>query len=482
MALRAHALRRKVVHVQEGCVYRRVFVHAATIAGNAIIGDEYHASQRRLRVAGGDVPMSAIVKSPGIPASYESVDWSPEGLPTDPHEIMNSIVDPSRRGELYPLYAQLRRVAPVHRCKPELFHGAWILTRFGETDEFLKNPRVVNDPAVVEEAFNHGDGSFTDVMRNVLIWQHPEPHQRVRNLVKSAFTPRAMARWRPIAEMVTNELCDRFAHDGHAELVDQFNYELPFNVIAHVLGIPEADFPTIKALSWDFARAGEKFVTPDVARRGDDAARGLVAYFTELADVRKSALGEDLLSSLLVAEADGEILTHTELVANVILLLQAGHETTQDLLGNAQVALFRHPDQLQLLREQPAFTKNAVEEFLRYDASVQISHRVALDGARIGDVDVPPNGMVYVLNGAVNRDPDTFVDPDRLDITRPLTHHLAFSFGAYYCIGAALARTEMAVGIRTLVDRFPHLRPATDGFEWRDTLQLRGPQTLQVTW
>jgi pimeloyl-[acyl-carrier protein] synthase len=426
--------------------------------------------------------MSATVKAPGIRAGFESVDWSPAGLPTDPHEIMDWIIDPNRRGELYPLYAQLRRVAPVHQCRPELFHGAHMISRFADADVLLRNPRVVNDPAVIDEAFTHGDGSWTDVMRNVLIWQLPEPHQRVRNLIKSAFTPRAMARWRPIAEMVVADLVNSFADDGHAELVDQYNYEIPFNVIAHVLGIPEEDFPKIKAWAWDFARAGEKFLTPEVSARGDEAARGLVSYFGELAEVRRGDLGEDLLSSLLVAEADGETLTHTELVANLILLLQAGHETTQDLLGNAQVGLFRHPDQLALLREQPDLTKNAVEEFLRYDASVQISHRVVLDGVRVEGTEIPEHGMIYVLNGAVNRDPERFVDPDRLDITRELTHHLAFSFGAYYCIGAALARLEMAVGMRALLDRFPSLRPATDHFEWRNTLQLRGPQSLHVEW
>jgi cytochrome P450 len=426
--------------------------------------------------------MAATVKAPGIPATFGPVDWQPAGLPTDPHEIMDAIVDPTRRGELYPLYAQLRRVAPLHQCRPELFHGAWIISRFADADTMLKNPRVVNDPAVIDEAFTHGDGSWTDVMRNVLIWQHPEPHQRVRNLVKSAFTPRAMARWRPIAEMVVTDLLDGFAPDGHAELVDQFNYEIPFNVIAHVLGIPEDDFPKIKAWAWDFARAGEKFLTDEVSRRGDAAARALVEYFGALADERRRNLGDDLLSSLLVAEDDGDQLTHTELIANLILLLQAGHETTQDLLGNAQVALFRHPDQLQLLKDDPSLTKNAVEEFLRYDASVQISHRVVLDGLRVGHLEVPAHSMVYVLNGAVNRDPERFVEPDRLDLRRELTHHLAFSFGAYYCIGAALARLEMAVGIRALLDRFPTLRPATDSFEWRNTLQLRGPQSLEVVW
>jgi cytochrome P450 len=426
--------------------------------------------------------MTSATKAPGIPASFEPVDWNPPGLPTDPGEVVEWIADPARRGELYPLYHQLRRVAPVYRNRPEVFHGAWTFTRFAETDVVFRNPRAVNDPQVVDEAFSNGDGAFTRVMRNVMVWQHPEPHQRVRNLVKAAFTPRAIARWRPIAERVSNELCDRMAADGGAELVEQYNYELPFNVIAHILGIPEADFPRIKALAWDFARAGEKTVTADVARRGDDAARAFEAYFGELAEQRSAAPGEDLLSSLLEAEADGERLTRTELVANCILLLQAGHETTQDLLGNAQVGLFRNPDQLALLQREPELTKNAVEEFLRYDGSVQINHRVVLDGMTIGDADIAPHDMVYIFLGAINRDPSRFSDPDRLDITRELTHHLAFSFGAYYCLGNQLARTEIAVGTRTLVDRFPGLRPASDGFEWRDTLQLRGPQRLEVVW
>jgi pimeloyl-[acyl-carrier protein] synthase len=426
--------------------------------------------------------MASAIKAPGIPASFEPVDWNPPGLPTDADEIVGHLVDPARRGELYPLYHQLRRVAPVHRNRPELFHGAHAFTAFAETDEIFKNPRVVNDPQVVEEAFTHGDGTFTGVMRDVMLWQQPEPHQRVRNLVKSAFTPRAIARWRPIAEQVASDLCDRIEAHGHAELVEQFNYELPFNVIAKILGIPDDDFPVIRQLAWDFARAGEKSVSPEVSARGDAAAKAFLEYFAELAETRRRAPTDDLLSSLLAAEAEGTKLSHTELIANCILLLQAGHETTQDLLGNAQVALLRHPDQLALLREKPELMKNAVEEFLRYDASVQINHRVILDGMTIGAVEIPPGGMVYIFLGAVNRDPARYDDPDRLDITRDVTHHLAFSFGAYYCIGAALARAEVAVGIDTLLTRFPDLRPTDGTFEWRNTLQLRGPQRLDVTW
>jgi cytochrome P450 len=424
----------------------------------------------------------ATVKAPGIPASLEPVDWHPEGLPDDPEEIVAWIVDRDRRGELYPLYRRLREVAPIYRSGPATFHGAWTVTRFADADELFRDARVANDPDVVASAFANGDGSFQQVMADVMIWQEPEPHQRVRSLVKSAFTPAAIARWRPIAEAVAHELCDAIEADGRADLVEQFNYELPFRVIARILGIPDDDFPRIKALAWDFARAGEQRVAPELARRGDEAARAFLAYFGELAEERRSAPGDDLLSALLAAEADGAQLSHTELVANCILLLQAGHETTQDLLGNAQVALFRHPDQLALLREHPEITKHAVEELLRYDGSVQINHRVALDGVVVADHDIPRRSMVYVFLGAVNRDPERYPEPDRLDLTRELTHHLAFSFGAYYCLGNALARTEIAVGLRTLLDRFPGLRPATGTFEWRDTTTLRGPQRLDVAW
>ena len=426
--------------------------------------------------------MQGVARDAGIPASFEPVDWNPKGLPDDPHEIVDWLLDPAKRGELYPLYHQLRRVAPIHENRPAVLHGGWTFARFADADELFRNPQVVNDPAVIDEAFTHGDGAFTDVMRNAMIWQKPEAHARIRNLVRTAFTPRAIARFRPIAARVARELCDRVAGDGGMELVEQFNYELPFNVIAHILGIPEQDFPLVKRNAWDFARAGERVVSDEVARRGDDAARALSAYFTGLVEARRRAPGEDLLSSLIAADAQGERLSHAELIANCILLLQAGHETTQDLLGNAQVALFRNPGQLRLLRANPGLTASAVEEFLRYDGSVQVNHRVLLEDTRLGGVTVPRGSMVYVFLGAVNRDPARFPDPDRLDVTRDISHHLAFSFGSYYCLGASLARTETSVEIRTLLDRFPGLRPAGDGFEWRNTLLLRGPQRLEVAW
>ena len=157
--------------------------------------------------------MTSVTKEPGIPATFEPVDWNPPGLPTDPDEIVNRILDPRTRGELYPLYHQLRRVAPVFKSGPHTMHGAWIFSRFAEIDALFRNPRVVNDPKVLESAFNHGDGSFRSVMRGALSCQPIEPHRRMRDLIMSAFTPRAMDRWRPIANQVAHELCDRIAGD-----------------------------------------------------------------------------------------------------------------------------------------------------------------------------------------------------------------------------------------------------------------------------
>jgi len=249
-----------------------------------------------------------------------------------------------------------------------------------------------------------------------------------------------------------------------------------------VLGIPEGDFPRIKAWGMGLRTAGEKTVTPEVSARGDEAARGLTAYFSELAEARRADLRDDLLSSLLVAESDGDTLTRTELVANLVLLLQAGHETTQDLLGNAQVALFRHPDQLTLLRERPELTKNAVEEFLRYDASVQISHRVVLDGTRLDGVEIPERAMVYTLKRG--RQPRSRPVPR----ARPPQHR-----SGYPSPPGVLLRRVLLPGGRSRAPRdsrrssgldrpVPHPAAGDRVVRVRDTLQLRGPQALAVAW
>jgi cytochrome P450 len=419
----------------------------------------------------------------GVSGRFES-EGAPAELPSDPDEIMTCLFDAERRGELYPLYHQLREIAPVHRSLHPSLRNVWIITRFGDALELYRNPRVVSDPAVVEH-FNHGGecGPFYRMLKEMMLFLESEQHAHVRRIVMKAFTPRAIERVRPVTEEYAQRLLDELAPDHEMDLVSQFAYPLPFRVIAFILGVPEADFAEIERYAYDFARGSELAVeVNDRSRRADDAALGLGDYFTRLIDARRQDSRDDIISALIAAEDDGRYLSREQLVATVVLLMQAGHETTTDSLGNAMVALFRHPGQLERLRREPELTKNAVEELVRFDPTNQMNNRLLLEDVRLGDVHLSAGDHAAIVIGAANRDPARFAEPDRLDLSRPLPLHLAFAFGAYYCVGNALARVELQVALRALVDRLPGLRPGGDTFEWRNTLRNRGPQRVPLAW
>jgi cytochrome P450 len=421
--------------------------------------------------------------SPGIVASYlpaESLDARSE----DPETVIDAILDSSRRGELYPLYRRLRELAPVHHTTNERLHRTWVVTSFDESMAVFRSAHAVNDPATAE-IFNNGGsgGAFYQTMRGMMVFLESGDHDRLRRLVIPSFTPRSIERLRPLTQKIADDLVDAVVADREMELVSQFAYPLPIKVIANILGVPESDHPLIEALAWDFARAGDlAALTPEIVRRGDDAAAGFADYFGRMVEIRRTNPGDDVLSALAGAESDGDRLTGNEIVATAVLLMQAGHETTADLVGNAMVALFRHPDQLRLLQSDPQITKIAVEEFLRYDGSVQLNHRLLTEDMQVGPDKVQAGEVVAIFLGAANRDPARFPDPDRLDLTRAPAPHIAFSYGAYYCVGASLARTETQVALRTLLDRLPAIHPAADTFQWRNTLTLRGPHELTVAW
>jgi cytochrome P450 len=405
-------------------------------------------------------------------------------IPDDPEEIVACIFDPSRRGELYPLYHALRAVAPVHRTAHPALRDVWMISRFDDVFALYRDPEAVSDPATAEH-FNHGGacGPFYQLMKEMMLFLESARHARVRRLVVGAFTPRSIATVRPITQAFTDDLLDGIVDQREMDVVQEFAYLLPIRVISHLLGVPEADFPKIQRYAYDLARGSEP--SPEVTERterADAAALGFADYFEHLIDARRLDLRDDVLSALIAAEDDGQRLSHQEVVANCVLLLQAGHETTTDALGNALIALFRQPDQLVQLRDDPTLTENAVEELLRYDSTNQFNSRLLLHDVALGDARIPAGDQVALLIGAANRDPAQFPEPDRLQIERPTPQHVAFGFGAYYCIGHALARTELQVALRTLFDRLPGLRPASDTFEWRTTLRNRGPAELRVAW
>jgi hypothetical protein len=362
--------------------------------------------------------------------------------------------------------------------------GVWLVTRFADAMAIYRNPRAVSDPATAEH-FNHAgaSGPFYQLLKQAMLFLESEDHARVRRIVVKAFTPRSIARVRPITERIAGELVDRVGPQGEMDVVTEFAYPLPIKVIARLLAVPEGDFPEIERSARDFARGSEfSAVENDRTRRADAAALGFREYFEHLIAKRRLALGDDILSALIAAEDDGAHLSHDEVIATSVLLLQAGHETTTDALGNALVALFRHPDQLAALRRDPTMTRNAVEELLRYDSTNQLNNRLLLDDVSLGGARLGAGDHVAVLIGAANRDPAQFPEPDRLQLDRPTPQHVAFAFGAYHCVGSALARTELDVALRTLLDRLPDLHPATGAFTWRDTLRNRGPQELRVAW
>jgi cytochrome P450 len=268
------------------------------------------------------------------------------------------------------------------------------------------------------------------------------------------------------------------------DLIADFAYRLPVTVICEMLGIPREDHEMFLA----GARTGGRLLDPVPLTRAelDEANAGNLAqaeYFHSLFDLRRREPGDDLTSQLVQAEEEGSKLSNEELTANIILLFGAGHETTVNLIGNGLLALFQNPDQLALLRSNPALTPNAVEEFLRYDSSVQLTGRVALADVELGPASVPRGEGVLCLLGAGNRDPEVYAEPDRLDIRRKNVRPLSFGGGIHFCLGAQLARIEAEVAIATLLRRFPALAlDDPDHPDWRPTFVLRGLNRLPAHW
>jgi hypothetical protein len=323
----------------------------------------------------------------------------------------------------------------------------------------------------------------SDMLGRQMLFSDPPDHTRLRSLAARAFTPRVVQRMRERIEQIALELLDAKRGAPVVDLVHDYAVWLPLLVIAEMLGVPTKDRARFKVWSDDLALfiGGSTRPLPVVLAR---AARGvfhLQRYFRALIRARRRAAPQDdLLGALLAVEEQGDMLTEDELLANAILLLAAGHETTTNLIGNGMYALLRHPDQLELLRREPGLTGSAVAELLRYDSPVQWTGRVALEELEIGGVCVPAGQAIAIGLGAANRDPAQFPDPDRLDLRRPDNSHLAFSHGIHYCLGAALARLEGEIAIGCLLARCPELRLVDEMHQWQENFTLRGMKSLRV--
>ena len=387
-------------------------------------------------------------------------------------------MDPEFLADPYPTYHRLRTEDPVHHSPL----GFWVLTRYEDVSSVLRDPRFIKEPLAALVAARFG----AEVPRGVglsMLDRDPPDHTRLRSLVSKAFTPRVVEGLRPRIQQIVDGLITRAEAAGSIDVIEEFAYPIPVNVICEMLGVPVADHERFKGWSLDIARGLDSIWLPpdsEVPRRSAAARHAISDYFRGLIAERRAAPRGDLLSALIAAEEAGDKLSEEELLATCILLLIAGHETTVNLIGNGVLALLRHPAELSRLRETPGLIASAVEELLRYDGPVQRTARVAGADAIIGGRTIPRGDMVMPFIGAADRDPAQFPEPDRLDLSRSDNRHIAFGWGIHFCLGAPLARVEGQIAIDALVRRLPGLELVNEEPEYRQSLTLRGLKTLPV--
>lgn len=399
----------------------------------------------------------------------------------DPEDVLGLILDPKRRGSLYPYFHRLRELSPVHPTEQATGKPAWVLTRYADVRNALKHPDMRSDHRGVD-VFDSGPSgrAFYEMQLDTLLFMEPRKHDRVRALISRAFTPRSVELREERIQEIVEELIDRVEGTGRMDVVTDYAFLLPVVVICEMLGVPADDLPRFYAWAEASSRRGEiGQINEERIREGEEATNGYRDYFLELIDQHRKQPRFDLMTALIEAEDEEGPLSDNDLVGSCYILLQAGHGTTQDLLGMGTLALLQNSEQLEVLRREPGAIPTAVEELLRYDTSVQISQRVADVPIRIGDREIPADQVCVLFNGAANRDPAEFPDPDVLDITRSPNPHISFGLGRHTCLGQSLARMELHIALETLLRRLPHL--ALDGEpRYRDSLFLRGLATLPV--
>lgn len=391
--------------------------------------------------------------------------------------------DPAVRANPYPIYRQLRETAPIYASPVE--ERAWTLTRFADCEAVLRDPRWSSNPThrpiVPGEQIDMRTGmSYAGV--NILLFIDPPDHTRLRKLVSKAFTPRTVERLRPHIQEIVDGLLDDAAERGGLDVVADLGYVVPVTVICELLGVPVEDRALFGPWSSDATRLLDGVLDDETTSRGMTGVMQIIQYMNGLIDDHRSSPRDDLLSALIAAEDEGDRLTEDELRTTALLLFVAGHETTMNLIGNGMNALLSNRDQFDRLHDDPSLIVSAVEELLRFDGPVHGTGRVAtVDGLEVGGQTFQRGDQMFTLLAAANRDPERFDDPDRLDIGRNDSHHLAFSYGIHYCLGAALARVEGQVAIGSLVSRFPNMERITDPVLYRDHFVLRGLNELRVS-
>jgi len=391
------------------------------------------------------------------------------------------LLDPEVLADPYPLYHRLLTEAPVH-WDPYLH--AWVVTRYADVITVLHDFSADRTPTPEQfAAMGLAElGPIAQVMMRQMLFMDAPAHTRLRGLASMAFTPARVEALRSHIRDIVDDLMAPLFRAGRMDVINDLAAPLPAIVTAEMLGVPTSDCDTLKAWSADFAEVLGNFQhNPDRTQRTLRCVEEMSAYFRDAIQRMKTDPREGLINSFMTAEIDGDRLTEEEIIANCIVTMVGGQETTTNLIGNGVLSLLRNPDQLKRLREDLTLIPSAVEELLRYESPSQHTARIAPRDTEIGGKQIRKGQAVIAVMGAGNRDPERFPDPDRLDLGRTDNRHLAFGWASHFCFGAALARIEGQLVLEAIARRMINLELEPGPLVWRDNLGLRGLTSLPVT-
>jgi hypothetical protein len=398
----------------------------------------------------------------------------------DPTLSLYHLLDPEVLANPYPLYHRLRTEDPVHW---DPFLCAWVVTRYADVVMVLHRFSADRTPTP-DQLAKMGLSTLSpiaQVMVKQMLFMDPPAHTRLRSLASKAFTPRRVEVLRSHIQEIVNTLLDAVQPAGRMDVMADLANPLPAIVTAEMLGVPVADHDQLKAWSADFAEMLGNFQhNPDRVPRILRSVEEMTAYFRAAMREQQSHPKEGLINSLMTAEIEGDRLTEEEVIANCIVTMVGGQETTTNLIGNGALSLLRNPEQLAKLRQDFSLIPSAVEELLRYESPSQHTARLAPEDLELGGKEIRQRQAVIAVMGAANRDPARFPNPDQLDITRQDNRHVAFGWAAHFCFGAPLARIEGQIAFETMLRRFPKLTLEPGPLIWRHNLGLRGLTALPV--
>ncbi|MEI5907810.1 cytochrome P450 [Bacillus spongiae] len=387
----------------------------------------------------------------------------------------------------YPTLAYFREHDPVHPffiSRGEYQRNAWLITRYQDVLTLLKHEDVTKDVINTlseEEKIQDEFGDSLDLLVNNMLFKDPPDHSRLRLLVHKVFTPKMIAGLKDRIEQISIELIEEMKTKVEIDLLEDYAVPLPVTVISEMMGIPKEDRHKFRA--WSNAITNVSNGVED-AKNFEASIQEFVQYLEEIIEKRKKGPSDDIISGLVIAEEDGEMLSHKELLSMLFLLIVAGHETTVNLIGNGMLALLQNRDQLETLRSHPEHMKTAIEEFLRFTNPVEFgTSRYAVRDFMFHEHQIKKGDFLFLGLAAANRDPKQFVNPNELDITRSPNKHLAFGNGIHFCLGAPLARLEGQVAFKHLLEHFPNISLNEEKeLKWRHSEIFRGLEALPINW